>query len=213
VRRVVERLRDGFEWGEEFGNNPFFAGETEECTNGLMLKSGGYVGEVDPRVIERLLGQQLDDGGWNCDAPESKRASFHSTICVLEGLLSAERTNPDPRIAEARDRGEQYLMDRGMFKSLRTGAELDPAWSLFAYAYSWHYDILRGLEYLRAAGVAPDERLADAIAVLEGKRNADGTWNLDSIGTYRVHYAMEPDGEPSRWNTLRALRVLEWYRG
>jgi hypothetical protein len=182
-----------------------------------VLKAGGHFGEVDPTVIERLLGQQLDDGGWNCDAPESKRASFHSTICVLEGLLSVEQhrveqANPDPRVAEARHRGEQYLMDRGMFKSLRTGAELDPAWSLFAYAYSWHYDVLRGLEHLRKAGVTPDDRLADAIALVESKRNADGTWNLDSIGTYRVQYAMESDGQPSRWNTLRALRVLEWYR-
>ena len=213
VRTVVERLRDGFDWGEEFGNNPFFAGETEECTNGLVLKAGGYFGEVVPPVIDRLLGDQLEDGGWNCDAPESKRASFHSTICVLEGLLSAEGANPDPRIVEARNRGEQYLMDRGMFKSLRTGAEIDPTWSLSAYAYSWHYDILRGLEHLRAAGVAPDPRLADAIALLESKRNPDGTWNRDTPPNYRVRYAMEADGEPSRWNTLRALRVLEWYRG
>ncbi len=211
VRGMIETLRDGFDWGEEFGNNPYFAGETEECTNGMVLKAAGAFGEVDTALVERVLSTQLEDGGWNCDAPESKRASFHSTITVLEGLLAAEQAGPVPAgTTEARQRGEEYLLDRRMFRSLRTGAELDPAWSLFAYPFSWHYDVLRGLEHLRAAGVAPDERAADAIALVESKRTPDGAWPRDAVAGERVHYAMEEVGAPSRWNTLRALRVLDW---
>lgn len=214
VRTLIDRLRDGFDWGEEFGHNPYFAGETEECTNGMVLRAAGPFGEVDPALVERVLSTQLEDGGWNCDAPASMRASFHGTICVLEGLLAAEEagtTSADA--AEARRRGEEYLLDRGMFRSLRTGEPLDPAWSLFAYPFSWHYDILRGLEYLRRAGVVPDERAADAVAMVESRRNPDGTWVRDAVEGERVHYAMETPGEPSRWITLRALRVIDWYRG
>jgi hypothetical protein len=211
VRGMIETLRDGFDWGEEFGNNPYFAGETEECINGMVLKAAGPFGEVDPALVARLLATQLEDGGWNCDAPESKRASFHSTIAVLEGLLAAEQAGA-AGTAEARHRGEEYLLDRGMFRSLRTGQELDPAWSLFAYPFSWHYDVLRGLEHLRVAGRAPDERAADAIALVESRRSADGTWPRDAVTGERVRYAMEGIGAPSRWNTLRALRVIDWYR-
>lgn len=213
VRGMIETLRDGFDWGEEFGNNPYFAGETEECTNGMVLKAAGPFGEVDQALVERVVSTQLEDGGWNCDAPESKRASFHSTITVLEGLLAAEQAGKTPAgTAEARHRGEEYLLDRGMFRSLRTGAALDPAWSLFAYPFSWHYDVLRGLEHLRIAGVAPDERAADAIGLVESKRSDDGTWPRDAVAGERVRYAMEEVGAPSRWNTLRALRVIDWYR-
>lgn len=214
VRGMISTLRDGFDWGEEFGNNPYFAGETEECTNGMILKAAGPFGEVDTSLVERVLSTQLDDGGWNCDAPESTRASFHSTITVLEGLLAAEQAGKAPAgSAEARARGEEYLLERGLFRSLRTGAELDASWSLFAYPFSWHYDILRGLEHLRAAGLAPDPRAADAVAVVEGRRGADGRWIRDAVTGERVHYAMEEPGAPSRWITLRALRVVEWYRG
>lgn len=214
VRDAVARLRDGFDWGEEFGSNPFFAGETEECTNGLVLRAGGHFGEVEGAVIDLLLSQQLDDGGWNCDRPDSSRASFHSTISVLEGLLAAERAGAAraAEIAAARHRGEEYLLERSLFRSQRTGAELDPSWSLFAYPYSWHYDVLRGLEHLRAAGRAPDERATDAVAIVEGRRGADGRWIRDDVAGERVRYGVEQPGEPSRWNTLRALRVIDWFR-
>jgi hypothetical protein len=211
VRGMITTLRDGFDWGEEFGNNPYFAGETEECTNGMILKAAGPFGEVDPALVERVLATQLEDGGWNCDAPESTRASFHSTITVLEGLLAVEQADKAPAgIAEARHRGEEYLLDRSMFLALRTGEELDPAWSLFAYPYSWHYDILRGLEHLRSAGRAPDDRVSGAIARVESRRSPDGTWPRDAVAGERVHYGMEAVGSPSRWNTLRALRVIDW---
>lgn len=214
VRGMVRTLREGFDWGEEFGNNRYFAGETEECTNGMILKAAGHFGEVDQALLERVLSTQLDDGGWNCDAPESTRTSFHSTITVLEGLLSAEQASHVPAgTAEARRRGEEYLLDRSMFRSLRSGEELDPAWSLFAYPYSWHYDVLRGLEHLRAAGHAPDDRITDAVARVESRRSADGTWPRDAVAGERVRYGMEETGARSRWNTLRALRVIDWARG
>ena len=104
-------------------------------------------------------------------------------------------------------RAQDYLLDRGMFRSLRTGEQINAEWSLFAYPYSWHYDVLRGLDHLRVAGVAPDERAADAIALVESRRSDDGTWPRDAVSSERVRYAMEEVGAPSRWNTLRALRV------
>ncbi len=180
----------------------------------MILKAAGPFGEVDQALVERVLSTQLEDGGWNCDAPESKRASFHSTITVLEGLLAAEQTGKAPAgTAEARHRGEEYLLDRGMFRSLRTGAELDPAWSLFAYPFSWHYDILRGLEHLRVAASPPT---SEPPTRSRGSR-AGAAPTAPGLGMpwhrERVRYDMEDDGAPSRWNTLRALRVIEWYRG
>jgi hypothetical protein len=215
VRTVVERLRDGVRWDEEgLGDTPYFAGEIEPCTNGMVLKTGAALGELDPDLAELLLSEQLDDGGWNCDAPVSQRSSFHGTICVMEGLLAAEQAGvATPGIPESLRRAQDYLLDRGMFRSLRTGLPINPEWSLFAYPYSWHYDVLRGLDHLRVAGVAPDERAADAIALVESRRSTDGTWPRDAVSSERVRYAMEEVGAPSRWNTLRALRVLDWYGG
>jgi hypothetical protein len=215
VREVVGRLRDGVRWDEEgLGDTPYFAGEIEPCTNGMVLRTGAAFLEADSDLVALLLSEQLEDGGWNCDAPVSTRSSFHGTICVMEGLLAAQRAGVDPGgIDAALRRAQDYLLDRAMFRSLRTGEQINAEWSLFAYPYSWHYDVLRGLDHLRIAGVAPDERAADAIALVESKRSADGTWPRDAVSSERVRYAMEEVGAPSRWNTLRALRVLDWYRG
>ncbi len=215
VRTVIERLRDGVRWDEEgLGDTPYFAGEIEPCTNGMVLKTGAAFGEADSDLVDLLLSEQLEDGGWNCDAPVSRRSSFHGTICVIEGLLGAQRAGVDPGgIDAALRRAHDYLLDRAMFRSLRTGEQINAEWSLFAYPYSWHYDVLRGLDHLRVADVAPDERAADAIALVESRRSDDGTWPRDAVSSERVRYAMEEVGAPSRWNTLRALRVLDWHQG
>ena len=213
VEAAMARLAAGFRWDQEFGAKPFFEGEVEPCINGGALAVGGYFGRPVESLARRLLDEQLDDGGWNCDAPRSVRASFHSTICVLEGLLEYERaTGPAPVIAQARRRGAEYLLERGMFRRRSTGEVVDPSFVKFAFPTRYHYDVLRGLDYLRDAGVTPDERVDDAVRVVQGNRQADGTWLLDESHAETLDFTLgEPARAPSRWNTLRALRVLRWY--
>jgi hypothetical protein len=210
----MTRLAAGFRWDAEFGSKPFFEGEVEPCINGGTLALGGYFRRPDASLAQRLVGEQLPDGGWNCEAPRSVRSSFHSTICVLEGLLEYERAaGSPPGIAEARHRGEAYLLERGMFRRRSTGDVADPSFVKLSFPSRYSYDILRGLDYLRAAGVAPDERVADAVRVVESRRQPDGRWLLDDSHAEALDFPFgESIGEPSRWNTLRALRVLGWYR-
>lgn len=216
ARSAIERVREGVSWDRR-GTKPFFSGATETCVNGMVLTLAAYfgvIGEDADQLLERLLGEQLDDGGWNCEAPRrSRRSSFHTTILVLEGLLQLEQSGSAyPAIAAARTRGEEYLLERHLFRSLSTGAEVNHAWTLFSFPPQWHYDVLRGLEYFRSTGAPPDERCAEAIDLVLDRRRADGRWPLQHTHRARTHFEMEEgDGKPSRWNTLRALRVLRWY--
>jgi hypothetical protein len=213
VESAVARLEAGFRWDKEFGEKPFFEGEVEPCINGGTLALGAYFGRPTESLARRLVGEQLDDGGWNCEAPKSVRSSFHTTICVLEGLLAYERAvRSAPEIASARRRGEEYLLERALFRRRSTGEVANPAFLKFAFPPRYHYDVLRALDYLRDAGVQPDTRVGDACEVVERRRQADGRWLLD--GAHDEALALpfgESVGEPSRWNTLRALRVLGWY--
>ena len=164
--------------------------------------------------MERLLGEQMDDGGWNCEQENgSTRGSFHTTICVLEGLLEHEQaTGGSPALTAARERGQEYLLDRRMLHRLSTGEMIDPGWTQFSFPTGYHYDVLRGLEYLRRARVAPDARIAEAIALVVQKRGEDGRWRLENPHPDQLDLQMdESEGQPSRWITLRALRVLDWY--
>ena len=218
ARAAVQRVRDGVRW-QRRSSGPFFAGETETCVNSMVVALGAYFGERGAdwqRLVEWLLGEQLDDGGWNCEAPRrSHRSSFHTTILVLEGLQEVERSIlPDPAIAAARVRGEEYLLERRLFRSRSTGDVIKPVWMQFSFPPQWHYDVLRGLDYLRASGRVPDERCAEAIELVHTRRQSDGRWLLQHTHRAKTHFEMEDgDGEPSRWNTLRALRVLRWYEG
>jgi hypothetical protein len=210
---AMDRLATGFRWAEEFGALSFFDGEVEPCINGHALTVGSAFGRPSRRLVQRLLADQLADGGWNCDAPASQCASYHSTICVLEGLLAYERAvGGDAEVARARGRGEAYLLDRGMFRRRSTGAVAHADFTTFAFPPRYHYDVLRGLEYLRATGAEPDARIADAVALVEQRRRPDGRWNLDRCHPDGLTFDWpEAIGEPSRWTTLRALRVLRWY--
>jgi len=215
VRKAIGLVRDRCTWGAEFGNSPFFEGEVEPCINGRVLAIGAYFGEASDRLANRLLQEQLSDGGWNCYAPPSRRSSFNSTICVLEGLLEYERAKgPRPEVTAARLRAQEYLLERRLFKSLSTGQIIKPAWTEISFPTRWHYDVLWGLDYLRRAGVTPDDRIAEAIDLVARKRDANGRWPLENPHPGPVHFAMEGAAdEPSRWNTLRALRVLRWSNG
>jgi hypothetical protein len=225
ARRAVGLVRERVSW--EGFNKPFFSGEVEPCINGQVGAVGAYFGQDVRCLIERLLAEQLPDGGWNCEAENgSTRSSFNTTICVLEALLEYElRFGTRPDVTAARLRGQEYLLERRLFhrrstgavieadrKDKRVGADGQPAWASFAFPNWWHYDVLRGLEYLRHAAVTTDERLDDAINLVLSRRQPDGRWLLDVRypGVMPVELDDGP-GQPNRWITLRALRVLKWY--
>jgi hypothetical protein len=224
ARRAVGRVRDCVTWKgcgpQECDDNPFFAGEVEPCINGQVAAVGAYFGQDIRGIVDRLLTEQLSDGGWNCEAANgSTRSSFNTTICVLEALLEYElRLGSTPEITAARLRGQEYLLERRLFRRRSTGEVVfscrksGAALTRFAFPTWWHYDVLRGLEYLRSAGVAPDERVAEAIDLVRSKRDDDGRWPLETRypGVMPVQID-DGEGQPSRWNTLRALRVLNWY--
>jgi hypothetical protein len=212
VRRAVAKVRDNCRW--EHAGQPFFDGEVEPCINGRTVALGTYFGQDVDGIVERLLREQLEDGGWNCEAENgSVRSSFATTINVLEGLLVHERaTGGSPESVAARRRGEEYLLERKLLRRKSTGQVVNPAWLLFSYPPRWHYDVLRALDYFRSAGGAPDPRMEEAIDLVRSKRQPDGTWLLENTHPGAVHFALEEgDGRPSRWNTLRAVRVLDWY--
>jgi hypothetical protein len=212
ARLAIGLVRDNCTWGPDFDESPFFEGEVEPCINGRVLASGAYFGAASDRLVDRLLTEQLEDGGWNCYT-RSKRSSFHSTICVLEGLLEYEKAKgATSAVNAARVRAREYLLERSMLRSRSSGAVINSDWTQFSFPNRWHYDVLWGLDHLRRAGVEPDQRVAEAIDVVGKKRDRDGRWPLENPHAGKVHFDMEDGaGKPSRWNTLRALRVLDWH--
>src|SRR5215208_4083950 len=189
----------------------FFEGEVEPCINGNVVATGSYFRVDMAPLVERLLGEQLADGGWNCEVENGATvSSFSTTINVLEGLLEYERAiSGSARVREARRRGEEYMLERRLFRRKSTGEVIDPRWLEFSFPTWWHYDVLRGLDYLRDAGFAGDERISEAIDVVKRNRDADGRWPLQNVHEGESHFDMEErPGKPSRWNTLRAMRVL-----
>jgi len=213
ARKMIDRVDKRLVF-TPLDNRPFLHGETEPCINGRILGLGAYFKEPNDALANRLLGEQLEDGGWNCEAPKSRRSSFHTTICVLEGLLEYERAGrKSAAVTEARKRAERYLLERRMLRSLRTGEVIDRRWLRFSFPTFWHYDVLRGLDYLRNAGVKPDSRVREAIEIVIERRHQNGRWPLNLVHRERIPLEMETDvGRASRWNTLRALRVLSWYK-
>jgi hypothetical protein len=209
VRRAVALVRDHCRW--EHAGQPFFSGEVEPCINGRAVTLGTYFDLDVDGVVARLVGEQLEDRGWNCEAERgSVRSSFATTINVLEGLLAHEHaTGGTAESIAARRRGEEYLLARKLLWRQSTGEIVKPAWLQCSFPTRWHYDVLRALEYFRSVGAVPDPRLDGAIAVLRSRQQGDGTWLLENTHPGLVHFALEDgDGRPSRWNTLRALRVL-----
>jgi hypothetical protein len=220
AQRALGLVREHVTWGDGAWWNPpwaesrYFEGEVEPCINGNVVSTGSYFGVDMGPLVERLLGEQLPDGGWNCEVENGATvSSLATTINVLEGLLEHERsTGGDERAADARRRGEAYLLERRLFRRKSTGEVIDPTWLQFSFPTWWHYDVLRGLDYLRDAGIEPDDRMAEAVGIVEGNRDADGRWPLQNPhGGESFIELDEGDGKPSRWNTLHALRVLGWF--
>jgi hypothetical protein len=226
VQAAIERLENSLCWNDvggwnlrpiAQGGNPFFEGEVEPCINGGVLAIGAFFGRPNEKLAHRLLSEQLPDGGWNCDAPPSTRSSFHTTICVLEGLLEYEHAlqagvAPSREIAGARKRAEEYLLERSLFRRFSTGEVVDPSFLELAFPPRYRYDILRALDYLRSAGAGPDPRVAEAVHLVESKKEPDGIWLLDRCWEEVLPVTIDEETSgPSRWNTLRALRVLRWY--
>jgi hypothetical protein len=223
ARRAIGLVREHVTWKgcgpQECDSNPFFAGELEPCINGQVGAVGAYFRQNTRGIIDRLLAEQLPDGGWNCEAQNgSTRSSFNTTICVLEALLADEQSGKaGPEVTEARLRGQEYLLERRLFHRLSTGEVIEQdrkdgtSWTHFAFPTWWHYDILRGLDYLRSAGVR-DERMAEAIDQVESKRGRDGRWLVETHYSGKMPVEIEgTEGQPSRWISLRAMRVLDWY--
>jgi hypothetical protein len=212
ARETIALVRENCHW--EHDGQRFFDGEVEPCINGRTVAIGAYFGEDVEGIVRRLLDDQLEDGGWNCDAEQgSTVSSFDSTIDVLEGLREHERvTGGTAETVAARRRGEEYLLERSLFRRKSTGEPVTPGYLQFSFPPQWHYDVLRALDHFRAVGDAPDPRVDEAVALVRSKRQPDGTWLLENTHPGAVHLALEDgDGRPSRWNTLRALRVLRWY--
>ncbi|HEX2404684.1 MAG TPA: hypothetical protein VHM29_08275 [Acidimicrobiia bacterium] len=216
IRKAVQLVHERVVMGRD--RWPFFSYKGETCITGMVLSLAAYygvAGEGSDAVVDWLLGEQLEDGGWNCATVRgSTRSSFNTTILALEGLLEYENTRAGrvDEVGAARARGREYLLARRMFRSERTGAVISAGWTRFSFPPRWHYDVLRGLDYLRSAGASPDERMDEAIALVESKRSRDGRWPLQNHHKGSEHFVMEPGpGKPSRWNTLRAMRVLDWF--
>ncbi len=212
MRETAELVARNCRW--EYDGLPFFAGEVDCCINAGTILIGTYLGVDVDQVVQRLMADQMPDGGWNCWA-EARPApsSFASTLDVVDALLRWERhTGGSEEVRKARSKGEEYLLQRSLFRSLRTGEVVDARWLQFSHPPRWHYDVLKATDYFARRGGPADPRLTEAIELVRGKRQPDGRWLLESTHPGPVHLRFEgADGSPSRWNTLRALRVLRWH--
>jgi hypothetical protein len=222
ARRAVSLVREHVVWrggapvDTPWDDNRFFEGEVEPCINGNVVATGAYFGVDMTPLVDRLLGEQLPDGGWNCEVENGATvSSFGTTINVVEGLLEHERAiGGSAEVRDARRRGEEYMLERRLFRRKSTGEVIDPSWLQFSFPHWYFYDVLRGLDHLRDAGLERDERVSEAVGVVERNRDRDGRWPLQNVHPGESHLEMEDgEGQPSRWNTLRAMRVLAWFGG
>jgi len=224
ARNAIAQARGSATWHSQgsWQGTPVFAGEVEPCINGRVVAVGAYFGLDMSALVARLLGEQMADGGWNCEQENgSTRGSFHTTINVLEGLLEhARATGGSAQLTKAMKHGHDYLLDRKLLRRLSTGELINSAFSQFSFPTGYHYDALRALDHLREAGAQPDARVDEAIELVRSKRDADGRWPLENPHKVEMvnsrlrdlEFGMdEREGQPSHWNTLRAMRVLAWY--
>jgi hypothetical protein len=212
ARRAIAPVHEAARW-EYDQNLRFFEGEVEPCINGRAVAIGAYFGQDVRGIVDRLLNDQMADGGWNCEQERgSTRGSFDSTLNVLEGLFEFERsTGANGEVAAARHRGEEYLLERRLLHRLSNGEIPQKRWLYVGFPNKWFYDVVRVLDYLRLARPAPDERMTEALDIVESKRDGDGRWPLDHAYHDKLLVDLgETEGKPSRWITLRGMRILRW---
>jgi len=189
------------------------------CVNGMFLNYASYFGipEDDLKsIVDFLLSEHMKDGGFNCNSNRAgaEHSSMHSTISVIEGILEYKNTGYGYRLQElqqAEAGAGSFLLRHRLFRSDRTGNIIDKKMLMLSYPSRWRYDILRALDYFQFAGISYDERMGDALDVLQKKRQQDNKWPVQSKHPGQTHFNMERTGGPSRWNTLRALRVLKHF--
>jgi hypothetical protein len=221
ARKACRLLLDGGlqpDGGINYGLWARWTRRSETCVTGMVLSILAYFGHEDARLdtlADHLLDQQMEDGGWNCQRPEgATHASVHTTISVLEGLRLYElhRGRKPRAVQAAQRRGREFLLVHRLFRSHRTGEVIKPVFTRFAFPPRWHYDVLRALDHFQAVGAPRDRRLADAIDLVHYSRSEDGRWPLQQVHRGKTYFELERMGAPSRWNTLRALRVLKWWQ-
>jgi len=206
--------RDG---GVNYGTWAKWTGRGETCVTGMVLSILSYFQYDDDRleiIAKHLLAQQMPDGGWNCRWPNgATHASVHTTISVLEGLRLYEMNccSKLKEISAAQQRGREFLLVHRLFRSHRTGQIIKPIFLRFSFPPRWHYDVLRALDFFQAVNAPRDERLSEAIELVRQKQGKDGRWLLENTYKGKTYFELEQVGSPSRWNTLRSLRVLKWW--
>jgi hypothetical protein len=215
-RRTAELLAENCRW--EYDDLPYWGGEVDCCINGWTVANGVWLGADVAGIVDWFLEHRLPDGGWNCEWVEgSRRSSFHSTLNSLKGLLAHDiATGGTEATRAARRSGEEYLLQRGLFRRLSTGQPVAPWVDRFAHPFRWCYSVLNAAEYFRQAaladGTGPDPRMADAIELIRAARRPDGTWLQAGRHPGRVWFEVDvPAGQPSKWLTLSGTRVLAWW--
>jgi hypothetical protein len=217
-RRTAELLEENSRW--EYDDLPYWGGEVDCCINADTVANGVWLGADITGIVDWFLQHRMEDGGWNCEWVEgSTKSSFHSTLNSLKGLLAYDTaTGGTEATREARRSGEEYLLKRGLFRRLSTGEPVAYWVDRFAYPFRWFYSVLNAAEYFRRAalldGREPDPRMAEAIEIIRDARQPDGTWLQARRHPGRVWFEVDVDaGEPSKWLTLHATRVLDWWDG
>jgi hypothetical protein len=212
VQKAIAPVHEAARW-EYDQSLRFWDGEVEPCINGRVVAMGAYFGQDVRGIVDRLLNDQMADGGWNCEQERgSTRGAFDSTINVLEGLLEFERSaGADGAVTAARQRGEEYLLERRLLRRLSDGEIPERRWLYVGFPNKWFYDVVRVMDYFRVARPGPDERMSEVLDIVESKRDAEGRWPLD----HRYHERLlvdfgDTEGQPSRWITLRGSRILRW---
>jgi hypothetical protein len=191
--------------------------QPETCITAMLVLLASSFGLEDDRIdptVQWLCDQQLADGGWNCESIRSgsRHGSFNTSISALDALLAYQHAGGRLEVSASMERGRGFFLDHQLYRSHRTGEVVNAAFTRFPFPPQWHFDVLRGLEHFRAAGATTDPRLSDAVEVIRRARRTDGTWPVHGAHPGRTWFRMEPAG-PSRWATVRALRVLRWWDG
>ena len=203
--------------GVNYGTWAKWQAKSETCITGMVLSILSHFEYEDDRldtIADHLLAQQMPDGGWNCRRPQgATHSSVNTTISALEGLRHYElfRKRKVKTVQQAQQRGREFLLVHRLFRSHRTGEIIKPAFTKFSFPPRWHYDVLRALDYFQSVNAPWDERLTDAIDLVRASQSNDGIWLLQHTYKGKTYFEMEKVGSPSRWNTLRALRVLTWW--